>query len=71
VDNQVREGDEDLCTRLLRNKYLKDKGVFCGNAREGSQFWKGFHEAKHICQSGLKYVVGKWKKNLDFGMRFA
>jgi hypothetical protein len=62
MDNQVREGDVDLCTKLLRNKYLKDKGFFGSNARGGSQFWKGLHEAKHTCGNGLKYVVGNEKK---------
>jgi hypothetical protein len=27
-----------------------------------SQLWKGLHEAKDICQSGLKYVVGNGGK---------
>jgi hypothetical protein len=30
--------------------------------RRGGGVRKGLHEAKHICQSGLKYVVGNGKK---------
>jgi hypothetical protein len=35
---KLERGDMDLCTKLLRNKYLKDKGFFGNNARGGSQF---------------------------------
>jgi hypothetical protein len=48
----------DMCSSLLRKKYLQGNGFFCGNARGGSQFWKGLHEAKCICHSGHNYVVG-------------
>jgi hypothetical protein len=32
---KLERGDVDLCTKLLRNKYLKDKGFFYSNARGG------------------------------------
>jgi hypothetical protein len=35
---KIERGDMDLCTKLLRNKYMKDKGFFGNNARGGSQF---------------------------------
>jgi hypothetical protein len=59
---KLERGDTDLCTKMLRNKYLHERGFFGSNVRGRSQFWKGLHEAKHICQSGLKYVVGNGKK---------
>jgi hypothetical protein len=59
---KLERGDTYLCTKMLRNKYLKEKDFFGSNARGWSQFWKGLHEAKHTCQSGLKYVVGNGKK---------
>jgi hypothetical protein len=59
---KLERGDVDLCCTLLRKKYLRGEGFFSGNARGASQFWKGLHESKGICQHGLKYVVGKWDK---------
>jgi hypothetical protein len=32
----LERGDMDLCTKLLGNKYLKDKGFFGSNTRGGS-----------------------------------
>jgi hypothetical protein len=59
---KLERGDSDLCSKMLRKKYLNQKSFFGINDREGSQFWKGLHEAKHICQNELKYVVGNGKK---------
>jgi hypothetical protein len=33
---KLERGDMDLCTKLLGNKYLKDKGFFGSNTRGGS-----------------------------------
>jgi hypothetical protein len=59
----------DLCTKLLRNKYLKDKGFFYSNARGG-------HSSGKACMMLNTFVrVGSnmcWVmvKSLDFSMRF-
>jgi hypothetical protein len=54
---KLERRDNDICSNLLRNKYLKDKGFYCVRARGASQFWKGLHEVKYTCQKGLKYLV--------------
>jgi hypothetical protein len=59
---KLERSDSDLCTEMLRKKYLKERCFFGSNARRDSQFWNGLHEAKHICQNGIKYVVGNGKK---------
>jgi hypothetical protein len=38
---KLERGDEDLCSRLLRNKYLKDMGFFCTKARGAHNFGRG------------------------------
>jgi hypothetical protein len=41
MDSEAGErerGDNDMCTTLLRKKYMKDKGFFCVNPSVGSQF---------------------------------
>jgi hypothetical protein len=60
---KLESDDNDLCSKILRNMYLKEKCFFCSNHRGGSQFWKGLHEAKHICQRGFKYMVGNGEKS--------
>jgi hypothetical protein len=35
---KLERGDEDLCSVLLRKKYLKGRGFFSSNPRVGSQF---------------------------------
>jgi hypothetical protein len=55
---KLERGNEDMCTTLLRKKYLKGKGFFCVNPRGGSQFWRRLHEAKEICLRGIKFLVG-------------
>jgi hypothetical protein len=48
---KLERGGSNLCTKMLRKKYLKERVFFGSNARGGSQFWKWLHEAKHICQN--------------------
>jgi hypothetical protein len=43
---KLERGNKDMCSTLLRKKYLKGKGFFGVNPRGGSQFWRGLHEAK-------------------------
>jgi hypothetical protein len=59
---KLERRENDMCTTLLGKKYLKDKGFFCVNPSGGSQFWRGLHEVKYMCQKGLKYLVGNGKK---------
>jgi hypothetical protein len=59
---KLDRGDIDLCAKILRNKYLKEKDFFSVMLEGGLQFWKRLHEAKHTCQSGFKYVVGTGNK---------
>jgi hypothetical protein len=64
---KLERDDSDLCTKMLRNKYLKEG--FLSNARAGSQFWKGLHEAKYIVKVGLNM----WRamgRSLNFGMKY-
>jgi hypothetical protein len=35
---KLERGDSDICTTLLRRKYLKDRGFFCVSPAGGSQF---------------------------------
>jgi hypothetical protein len=35
---KLERGDFDLCSKMLRKKYLNGKGFFGSNARGGSQF---------------------------------
>jgi hypothetical protein len=59
---KLDRGDADMCTALLRKKYLKEKGFFSVNHSGGSQFWRGLHAIKYTCLQGLKYILGNGKK---------
>jgi hypothetical protein len=43
-------GYDYMCCCLLRKMYLKEKGFYCVSSNGGSQFWRGLHEIKYICQ---------------------
>jgi hypothetical protein len=68
MDNQVREGDMDLCTKLLRNKYLKDKRFFGSNARGGHSFGKDYMWLNTFVRVGSNMWWAMIKPP-DFGMR--
>jgi hypothetical protein len=59
---KLERGDTDMCSSLLRRKYLKEKGFFCVTLAGASQFWRGLYEIKYICQQGLKYLMGNRRK---------
>jgi hypothetical protein len=59
---KLERGDLDMCTALLRKKYLKERGFFSVNLSGGSQFWRGLHDIKYTCQQGLRCIMGNGKK---------
>jgi hypothetical protein len=71
VDNQVREGDDDLCSRLLRKKYLKGRFFFSVGMLEGAG-----HNFERVYMKQSMYVgegLNMWWEmgsNLDSGMKF-
>jgi hypothetical protein len=57
------ENDEDnMCCRLLRQKYLGDRGFFSCRNRNCSQFWRSLLDIKEDVERGFKYVVGNGRK---------
>jgi hypothetical protein len=67
---KLERGDTDLCTKMLRNKYLKEKGFFSSNVR-----WGALSSGKGCMRLSLFVIVGSnmWLamgRNLGFGMKF-
>lgn len=54
---KLESGNDDLCCKLLRNKYCGDGGFFQTNSTGGSQFWKGLHEVKSWMRVGSRYRI--------------
>lgn len=59
---RLEKGENNPCCKLLRAKYLREKGIYCSKSQGVSQFWDGLHEIKHCCARGLIYIVGDGKK---------
>jgi hypothetical protein len=59
---KLESGQGNLCCKLLRKKYLGQKGFFSCTYRGSSQFWKGLQEAGESCLRGLSYIVNNRKK---------
>ncbi|KAL6640643.1 hypothetical protein ACP70R_021766 [Stipagrostis hirtigluma subsp. patula] len=55
-------GDESLCCRFLRNKYMKRTGFLQSRSDGGSQFWKGLHAVKEHYIKGLEFRVRNGRK---------
>lgn len=59
---KIERGDNNLCCNLLRNKYLREKGIFGYKKKNGSQFWRGLMSIREEVARGSKYTVGDGKK---------
>lgn len=55
-------GVENMATRILDKKYLKDKSFGQSKARGGSQFWKGLHEVKGWYERGIGWKLGNGRR---------
>jgi hypothetical protein len=66
---KLERGDTYLCTKMLRNKYLKDEGFFGSNARGGHNLGRGCMRLNTHDRVGLSmwWAMGK---NLDSGMKY-
>jgi hypothetical protein len=59
---KLERGDSDMCTSLLRKKYLEERVFLVLTLVGGSQLWRGLHDIKYTCMQGLKYIMGNEKK---------
>jgi hypothetical protein len=59
---RLESGDKSPCCKLLRAKYLGEKGFYSSSSEGVYQFWAALHEIKHCCARGLIYIVGDGKK---------
>jgi hypothetical protein len=59
---KLEGGDESLCSTLLRQKYLGEKGIHSYRRHDGSQFWKVLMAVRDDVARGLVYEVGNGKK---------
>jgi hypothetical protein len=59
---KIEGGDETLCCKLLRNKYLRDNGIASYKRNNGSQFWKGLMAVRKDISRGMVYKIGNGKK---------
>jgi hypothetical protein len=59
---KIEGGDDTLCCKLLRNKYLGDNGIASYKRNNGSQFWKGLMAVRKDISRGVVYKIGNGKK---------
>lgn len=53
---RLESGEDSLCMRLLRRKYLRGLG-FCQSKSSGaSQFWQGLHSVKQWYEKGKGHI---------------
>jgi hypothetical protein len=65
---KLESGDPDLCTKMLRKKYLQERGFFGSNVRGGHSFGKVCMRLSMFVKVGLSmwWVMGR---HLGFGMK--
>jgi hypothetical protein len=51
---KLERGDSNMCTSLLRKKYLQKSSFFSVKPSGGSQFWRELHDIKYIWGMGRK-----------------
>jgi hypothetical protein len=59
---KVENEEDNMCSHLLRKKYLGEKGFFSCRKSNCSQFWKGLLDIKEDCMRGFKYIIGDGRK---------
>jgi hypothetical protein len=59
---KLERGDTNMCSSLLRRKYLKDKGFFVLLQQGVPSFGGGLRDIKYTCQQDLKYLVDDERK---------
>jgi hypothetical protein len=59
---KIEGGEDTLCCKLLRNKYLGDNGIASYKRKNGSQFWKGLMAVRQDISRGMVYKIGNGKK---------
>lgn len=59
---RLESGEDSMCMRLLRKKYLGNLS-FCQSQSAGaSQFWQGLHSVKNWYEKGKGHIVGCGKQ---------
>jgi hypothetical protein len=59
---RFESGDESMCMKLLRRKYLRNLGFCQSKERGSSQFWQGLHSVKDLYEKGNGHLVGSGKQ---------
>lgn len=54
--------EDDLCSEILKKKYLKQSHFFQTFPAGGSQFWRGLHSVKSWLWVGSSFKVGSGEK---------
>lgn len=55
---KIMQEPDELWFKIIKAKYLDDKGFFFSDGAGGSQFWKGLHKIKHMFKWGAIYNLG-------------
>lgn len=54
---KIMQEPDDLWFRILKAKYMDDRGFFYSDSKGSSQFWQGLHKVKHLFKWGAIYKV--------------
>lgn len=55
---KMMQEHNELWVKIIKTKYLDDRGFFGSNGTGGSQFWKGLHKVIHLFKWSAVYCVG-------------
>ena len=77
---RIESGDDSLCIRILKKKYLGQQSIFQKDNKGVSFFWTGLQKTKDWYKFGRDMLVGNgictrfwsdsWRGNSSLGLRY-